>query len=99
MTYEEKLKEEYKNRFEYLKTAFPEGDADYEQVWSFISQSLSNYKKELMEEIKKLDKMPEYFTEDTVCRYVKGDFKTDIMVYNEAITDLLSLLQKDKENK
>lgn len=69
--------------------------------YNAFSQSLSDYKKELVEEGKKSEKSVEDLfpgtawspTEENAIKAVNKDF------YNRGIRDFISLLQKDKENK
>lgn len=88
MNYEEKLKEIIDKVVEELQQAIESDDSNVvtdTKLWArqVLSQSLSNYKKELVEEIEKLDR-PSHI-DDT-----EG-------YYDLAIEDILSLLQKDKE--
>ena len=96
MTYEEKLKEEFYKNFNAntIWVVPSEGNKEtIDEVWSFISQSLSNYKKELVEEIR---------------HQIVGFFPMGKMMYEHKTAEevleiifryLSSLLQKDKENK
>ncbi len=110
MNFEDKLKERFEKEFwKKLPNGKPYlSDTHSNALWFFISQSFSDYKKELVEEIKgKMYLYEHHFKENEAlcgtCReVVTNNTPCKASRYYESwfdLNEILSLLQKDKEKE
>lgn len=100
MNYEEKLKEKFYKKFAgSVWSGLPVSKESFDDIWSFISQSFSDYKKELVEEILDI-KVTDEPDEKEFSTLTKGKiFQAGQMNILFRLRKKISLLQKDKETE